>query len=120
MFDPAPPPASVSTKTGSYEVDCIYMRSRTCDDDVSITMPHYLVRRTGYDQPHDSWLPVDELSGCPDKVSEYLFHYASASERRKMIHVVPRTLRDNLVHVVARAERTSYGFTTSNRSSAVG
>ena len=68
--------------------------------------PHFLVRWKGYASDHDMWLPPSELSQCLDKVSEYLFHAASPSQRAAIIQQFPARSRSQLLHMVQRAERT--------------
>ena len=106
--DPTPVLPSATVDTATYEVECVidYMKARHRDDDISVAVPHYLVRWVGYSAAHDTWLPVDELSGCLEKVADYLFHNAARAQRCRMVSEFPREARMRLSHIVAKAEST--------------
>lgn len=106
--NPIPVPARAATDTATYEVQSVvdYIKSRQRDDDTSTREPHYRVHWVGYDSSHDTWLPLAELSGCIEKVADYLFHAASKTQRSALIEQFPRDLRLRLAHMVAQAERT--------------
>ena len=71
--------------------------------------PHYKVRWKGYSSDHDLWLPVSELSGCLDKVAEYMFLNASPRQRTTMIDQFPEKDRSQLAHILQRAHNTRAG-----------
>ena len=71
--------------------------------------PHYLVRWKGYSSQHDLWLPVSELNNCLDKVADYLFNRASPAQRAIMIDQFPRAERDQLAHLLQRAQGPNKG-----------
>jgi hypothetical protein len=75
-------------------------------EDTGVKAPHYLVRWVGYDDSYNTWLPVDELDGCLEKVADYLFTVVRPHRRAKLISQFPRASRDALLELESRAERT--------------
>jgi len=104
---PSPNQASADLDIGTYEIECVtdYAKSRK-QAESSASAPHYLVRWVGYDSTHDTWLPVDALDNCLEKIADYLFQAASATQRLRMISEFPRRSRLTLSHIVAKAEGT--------------
>jgi hypothetical protein len=69
-------------------------------------VPHFRVRWIGFGPDHDEWTPVDALSGCLEKVSDFLFHSCTPSRRRRLIARFPSADRDVLLDLLGRAGRT--------------
>lgn len=108
--EPEPTPDTDTNKV--FEVEAVLDYRRTHVSQVESTTtgplrgPHYLVRWKGYSAKHDLWLPVTELGNCLDKVAEYMFQNASASQREAMISQFPRGSRTKLTHLLQRAQST--------------
>ena len=98
--DPTPKPPAAAT----FEVECIkdYSKSRKRQDS-PVHAPHFLVAWRGYDASHDLWLPVDELGNCLEAVADFLFVNTSPKQRDKILNQFPRTQRQQLAHLIARA-----------------
>ena len=90
-----------------FEVEAVVnFRKSMFNDSKQFKEPHFQLKWVGYEHSENTWLPLDALSGCLDKVAEYLFVQTSASQRDKIIAMFPRQSKLQLAHLLSKAVRS--------------